>query len=234
MKNPQQNLVMSLVVTMAGWTAACGPVGEANSSGLRKPAGNAPNIANLTYGATVPASAVPPLNPQPEPAAVPAAATPGPVAETTSEPAEPAPGGDYFARWNFLNNVHGAIFAGTVYQHTGGNQVPTIDYWTRRYNPANGIGCRAIVQAFLLAHPSRDYAKQAIGARVPITVPTAGALFNYIVMQFAAELPGVDNSPAYTIIGWASDGQIGMDGIDSLFLDHPVFKNYCASAGLTY
>jgi hypothetical protein len=103
------------------------------------------------------------------------------------------------------------------------------DYWTDAYNPAAGIGCRAIAQAFVTASPLRGLASAA-------TVATDPALTSYIRMLYRAILPAWDPASYNTalIAGWRVTGSLTMDQLDGIFLDNDEFKARCAAAGVAF
>jgi hypothetical protein len=120
-------------------------------------------------------------------------------------------------------------FIRTVYKKIFGYDIgdDTYDYWVAAYNPGGGVGCRGIVQAFLVASPARGQAAAATSA-------TDATLTTYIEMLYAALLPnfGADNTTE--IAGWRQDGYLTMDQLDAIFLDDPEMKSRCAAAGMQF
>jgi hypothetical protein len=121
---------------------------------------------------------------------------------------------------------HGVLIK-TVYQGIFGFSMPdyVYYYWVDRYNPANGVNCREITQAFLLATPARNAAAAA-------TEPKDPALTGYIEMQYRAILPAYPGDNTAEIAGWRTSNQLTMYQLDGIFLDNPEYTARCADAGM--
>lgn len=118
-----------------------------------------------------------------------------------------------------LSSVYGGIFGAPP-------AADVLSFWTDRYAPTEGIGGRAIAEAFLLASPNRAGAEAATTADDP-------ALTAYIEAAYAGLLPGhVDNTA--TIAGWYAQGLLTIDQLDAMFLDDAQFRDRCAVAGVGF
>lgn len=214
----KQKLTLTMVLVTALLTSACGE-NEFESATEASSQSVANTGSNFTYN---PAAIQP--------------ATNGYAPDGGPNPGPSAPPTPRDAKLDFLRMVHKEIFRGTQYDHSTWDPSASLTFWRNRYNPSAGIGCRAIVEAFLLAQPTRPQAMNAYGvyASGPDT-----ALTGYIQMQYRALLPGVDPGPFYSgpqhsIYRWYVDRHITMTQLDAIFLDHPVLQNRCAAAGLSF
>lgn len=138
-------------------------------------------------------------------------------------PADPAaPSGTRDQRSQLVREVYEGVFGFVQSQESN-------DYWTDDYDPAAGIGCRAIAQTFVLGSPMRGPASASTDASDP-------SLTSYIEMLYRAILPGWDPAAQNTalIAGWRVGGSLTMDQLDGIFLDNDQFKARCAAAGMVF
>jgi hypothetical protein len=124
-----------------------------------------------------------------------------------------------------------AVYAG-IFSHPISDDV--YNYWVDRYNPAAGVTCRAIVQAFMLADPQRALAMNATNDLDPDLTGYVDSLFAGVLPWsiYGQELvsdPGVTTG---TLADWYLEGQMSMDRIEAVFLDATIFKRRCADAGM--
>jgi hypothetical protein len=129
---------------------------------------------------------------------------------------------------NATRDQHGALLK-AVYAEIFG-QAPSdyvYFYWVDRYNPAAGIGCRAILQAFVLASPARAPAEAATSASDP-------ALTGYIHMLYRALLPTYPGDHTDEIASWRMANYLTMDQLDGIFLDDDILKKRCSAVDMQF
>jgi hypothetical protein len=122
-------------------------------------------------------------------------------------------------RGALLRTIYGEIFGYGISDYV-------YFYWVDRYAPPT-VGCRATVQAFVLASPMRAAAEKA-------KLQTDPALRDYIHMLYRALLPNYPGDNTSIIAGWRQSGFVTMDQLDAIFLDDAIMKSRCAAAGMEF
>jgi hypothetical protein len=110
------------------------------------------------------------------------------------------------------------------------------NYWVDRYNPAAGVTCRAIVQAFMLADRQRALAAAATNVSDPNLTGYIESLFEGLLpLGFygtGREPPNDPRPNTAQLAYWVVEGQTTIDQLDALFLDDYPFTRRCEEAGM--